>query len=312
MEWDDQSASRLTTRELRMFLAVARTGSMAKAAKALATSQPAISKAIADMEHNLGVRLLDRSPQGVEPTQYGCALVKCGNAVLNELKQGMNEIAFLADPTAGELRIGCPDAIAAGLVRTVIDRLVQERPRMTFSIETEALPRQLRERTVDLVINRMPGPYAEEDFAAETLYHDTIVVVAGTNNPWTRRRKVQLADLVNEPWVLAKRDGPLWSYVERAFQTGGLKPPRVTVTTNSYHARFSLLATGRFLSVRSNLVFQGRQPPVKALPIELPMTRAPVAIVTLKNRTHSPLVQLFVEHTRAIVRSTVNRADRFA
>ena len=63
MEWDDKAARRLGTRELRMFLAIARSGSMAKAAKTLATSQPAISKAIADMEHNLGVRLLDRSPQ---------------------------------------------------------------------------------------------------------------------------------------------------------------------------------------------------------------------------------------------------------
>src|SRR4051794_15698029 len=103
MEWDDKSARRLSTRELRMFLAVARSGSMSKAAKTLATSQPAISKAIADMEHNLGVRLLERSPQGVQPTQYGRALVKCGNAVFNEIKQGIDEIAFLADPTAGEL-----------------------------------------------------------------------------------------------------------------------------------------------------------------------------------------------------------------
>src|SRR3954469_8149583 len=170
MEWDDKSARRLSTRELRIFLAVARCGSMAKAAKTLATSQPAVSKTIADMEQNLGVHLLDRSPHGVEPTQYGRALVKCGNAVFSDIKQGIDEIAFLADPTAGELRIGCPDAIAAGLVRTVIDRLVRVHPRMTFCIETEALPRQLRERTIDLVINRMPGPFAEDDFAAETLY----------------------------------------------------------------------------------------------------------------------------------------------
>src|SRR5262245_29612905 len=110
MEWDDKAVRRLSTRELRMFLAVAHSGSMAKAAKALATSQPAISKAIADMEHNLGVRLLDRSPQGVEPTQYGRALVKCGLAVFYELKQGINEIGFLADPTAGELKAKMIDA----------------------------------------------------------------------------------------------------------------------------------------------------------------------------------------------------------
>src|SRR5262245_62745126 len=134
-----------------MFLAVALSGSMAKAAKTLATSQPAISKAIADMEHNLGVRLLDRSSQGVEPTQYGRALIKCGTVVFDELKQGINEIGFLADPTVGELRIGCPDPIAAGLVSTVIDRILQKHPRITFGIEAGSLDRQLRERNVELV-----------------------------------------------------------------------------------------------------------------------------------------------------------------
>jgi DNA-binding transcriptional LysR family regulator len=308
VEWDDKAARRLSTRELRMFLAVAHTGSMAKAAKTLATSQPAISKAIADMEHNLGVRLLDRSPRGVEPTQYGRALIKCGIAVFNELRQGVNEIGFLADPTAGEVRIGCPDAIAAGLVGAVIDRLLQKYPRITFCIETESLSRQLRERNVELVINRMPGLFAEADFDAGILYNDTIVVVAGANSPWTRRRKVHLADLVNEPWVFAKPEGPLWSYVTKAFQAAGLKPPRVAVTTNSYHARFSLLATGRFLSVRANLAlkFQGKQPLIKALPIELPMTRAPIAIITLKNRTLSPAARLFIDCAREIAKPLAN------
>src|SRR5262249_34032049 len=173
MEWDDRAVRRLNTRELRMFLAVAHSGSMVKAAKTLASSQPAISKAIADMEHNLGVRLLDRSPKGVEPTQYGRALVKCGIAVFNELKQGISEIGFLGDRTGGRLRFGSPDPVAAGLVRAVFDRLLQKHPRITFCIETDAssLYRQLREGNVELVINRLPGPITEGDFDAEILYH---------------------------------------------------------------------------------------------------------------------------------------------
>jgi DNA-binding transcriptional LysR family regulator len=96
----------------------------------------------------------------------------------------------------------------------------------------------------------------------------------------------------------------------KAFQAEGLKSPRVAVTTNSYHTRFSLLATGRFLSVRSEraLKFQAGEPPLKALPIELPVTRAPVAIFTLRNRTLSPVARLFIEHTRAVAKSIANRA----
>src|SRR5262245_45607871 len=180
-----------------MFLAVALSGSMAKAAKTLATSQPAISKAIADMEHNLGVRLLDRSPQGVEPTQYGRALIKCGIAVFNEIKEGIDAIGFLADPTVGELRIRCPDPVAAGFVRAVIAVMLQKYPRITFYIETDSPIQHLRERNVELAINRLPESIAGEDFNAEILYQDAIVIVSGTNSPWARRRKVQLAELVD-------------------------------------------------------------------------------------------------------------------
>ena len=155
---------------------------------------------------------------------------------------------------------------------------------------------------------------ADKDLDVETLYHDTIVVVAGANSPWVRRRTIQLADLVNEPWVFAKPDGPLWSFIIGAFQASGLKPPRATVTTDSYHARFSLLATGRFISVRTKqaLKFQARQPLIRALPVELPMTRSPVAIITLKNHTLSPIARLFIEQARAVVKSAINRHESLA
>jgi DNA-binding transcriptional LysR family regulator len=100
----------------------------------------------------------------------------------------------------------------------------------------------------------------------------------------------------------------LWSYLIKAFQTGGLKPPRVAVTTNSYHVRFSLLATGRFLSVRANLALEFQEKPLlQALPVELPMTLAPIAIKTLKNRTVSPVAQLFIEHAREVAKSLAKR-----
>ena len=85
MQWSDRIGRRLKLRDLHILLAVARSGSMGKAAADLAISQPSISKAIADVEHAVGLRLLDRGPQGIEPTIYGRALLKCGTAVFDEL-----------------------------------------------------------------------------------------------------------------------------------------------------------------------------------------------------------------------------------
>src|ERR1700736_3667298 len=102
MQWHDRIGRRLKLRDLHILLAVAQRGSMAKAAAELAISQPAVSRAIADMEHALGLRLLDRSRNGIEPTAYGRALVKRGVTIFDELKQGLEELEFLADPTVGQ------------------------------------------------------------------------------------------------------------------------------------------------------------------------------------------------------------------
>src|SRR5258707_3755788 len=119
---------RLKLHEVRVLMATVEAGSMGKAAQSLHTSQPAISRAISDLEHALGVPLLDRSPQGVEPTEYGRALIRRGLAVFDELRHGIKDIEFLADPTVGELRIGCAESMASGLVLSVIDKLTRKYP----------------------------------------------------------------------------------------------------------------------------------------------------------------------------------------
>ena len=114
----------------------------------LNTSQPAISKSIAELEHALGVRLLDRNRQGVEPTEYGRALLDGGVAVFDDLRQAVKNIEFLADPTAGEVRIGCNPLLAASFVSAVVDRLSRRYPRIVFHLVTgrcrDAAPRTER------------------------------------------------------------------------------------------------------------------------------------------------------------------------
>src|SRR5262247_982283 len=120
MDQIDRIERRLKLHDMRVLISVVDAGSMHKAAERLATSQPAVSRAISDLEHALGVRLLDRSPRGIEPTQYGRAIIKRGVAVFDELRQGVKDIEFLTDPTAGELRIGTTESLATGLVFAVV------------------------------------------------------------------------------------------------------------------------------------------------------------------------------------------------
>src|SRR5215831_13057056 len=84
IDWEGQLGRRLKLRDLHVFSVVVERGSMAKAAAHLGVSQPAVSEVISDLEHALGVRLLDRSPHGVEPTIYGRVLLKGGTAAFDE------------------------------------------------------------------------------------------------------------------------------------------------------------------------------------------------------------------------------------
>jgi len=308
MHWDHRIGRRLALRDLNILLAVADAGSMAKAATRLAISQPAVSRAIADMEHTLGVTLLDRSRQGVEPTIYGRALLRRGFAVFDELKQGVQDIAFLSDPGAGELRVGASASLSEGIVTTVVNRVLQQYSRVVFHVIVGGkvqLLEGLRTRSVELGFVRMSGQVSEDDIMPEVLYEEPLVVVAGVDNPWVRRRKIRLAELVNEHWTWPSSGTAYDTLVVEAFRASGLKPPNATVYADPINMRIKLAATGRFLAVVPSgiLRFPAKHPSLKVLPVELPTTHRQIGIITLKNRTLSPLAQLFIEHAREIAKA---------
>jgi DNA-binding transcriptional LysR family regulator len=312
MQWDERIGRRLKLRDLHILISVAQCGTMGKAAVQLAISQPAVSKAISDMEHTLKVRLLDRTAHGVEPTLYGRSLLKWGNAVFDDLRQSVKEIEYLSDPSSGELRIGCTEPMAWGIVPAVIERLTRQYPRLVFNVK-QADPvslrdRELRERNVELVIGRIVGPISDEEIQVEILFEEKPFVVAGLRHRWVGRRKIELAELVDEPWSVGPPDSFAGSLIDDAFRADGLPPPRVSSVTFSIPLHHALLASGRFLSVLpgSLLRFSRNRMSLKVLPVKLPIRPGPVGIAILKNRTLSPIAQLFIDCVREVARPLVN------
>src|SRR5689334_9925877 len=209
MQWTDRIGSRVKLRDLHILLAVAQAGSMSRAADRLAVSHPVVSKTITDLEHALGVRLLDRTPQGTEPTAYGRALLGCGTVVFDELRRSVQEIAFLSDPTVGELRIGSAAPYVEGLVPAVIGRLAERYPKIKLHVtDTDAvtLCGMLRERKLDFVIGRVPASVFGDDLTSEFLFNEQMHVVAGASSRWARRRRIDLAELCGEPWLMPESD----------------------------------------------------------------------------------------------------------
>jgi DNA-binding transcriptional LysR family regulator len=138
----------------------------------------------------------------------------------------------------------------------------------------------------------------------ESLFDDSYVVAAGAQNQWARRRSIELAELAGEPWTLPPRESVIGALALEAFRASGLDYPRTTVVTDSPQVRASLLTTGRFVTIfpTSVLGFLKMRSEIKALPVDLPMARVPNVIVTVKDRTLSPLARLFIEQARGVAK----------
>jgi DNA-binding transcriptional LysR family regulator len=307
MQWSDRIGRRLKPRDLHVFMAVAEHGNMANAAARLAISRPVVSKTISQLEHTLGVPLFDRSPHGVEPTLYGRALLKRSVTIFDDLRQSVKEIEFLADPTSGELRLGCPDW-TAGTVGVAIERLSRQYPRITFEVMSAGdgvtLLRELRSRNIELFVAVSEEPFDKDEVDMEILYDDPLVVVADARHPLVRRRSIELAELVNEAWAVPPANTVSGAYVRNAFQKSGLAFPNTIVSTYSHILRHHLVATARFITVLPQSMFEvlAKGLSIKALAVQLPTRRRTVVIVVLKKRTLSPIARLFIETLRAVAK----------
>ena len=307
MRWNDRIGRRIKLSDLHVLLAVAQSGSMAKAASELAVSHPVVSRSISELEHTLGVRLLDRNPHGVELTEFGRAMLSRSHAAFDELRQGVKDIEFLADPTAGEVRVGSTGPLVASFVSSIVDRLHRRYPRMVFHVATTTgltLQRDLDERRFDLLILRRIGTFAEERFSFEVLYDNPYFVAVGVKSRLARRRRVELADLIDEMWILPPAGTRFGELARDIFRATGLPCPRAAVIALGLETTINLVGTGRYLTIypESLFTFPAAHPFIRKLPIELPIVSGPIGILTLKNRMLSPAAQLFIEAARDVAK----------
>jgi len=317
IDWESQIGRRLRLRDLHVFSTVVRLGSMGKAAQALGVTQPAVSEVIADLEHALGVRLLDRVPQGVTMTTYGAALERRSLAAIDELKQGIKDIEFLSDPTVGEVRIGCPESISAAILQPIVEEFTRKYPRVVLDLDTVdnlSVVQKLRERQLDLVLARdgwpLDNPELVTDLNVETLCEDELVVAVDSRSPWARRRRIDIAELRDENWILTSEDRLNYQVIAKTFAQRGIAMPEVRMKTISVHVRANMVATGRFITTfpRSVLDLYQDRFGLKVLPIALCDASWPMKIATLKNRTLGAVVERFIACAKDVAGSAARRS----
>ena len=304
--WDHLIGDRIRLRELRILHTVVRHGSMAKAAAALAMTQPAVSQAIRLVEDTLGVPMLERSPAGVTPTEFGEALLRATLNAVDALSDGIREVADLSDPAGGQVTVGASESyIAGGTLARIILALGQRYPRMRIHVaesNTAAMDfADLRQRRVDIMLGRVAGKDLPDDLHQDVLVKETLLVVTGGQNDWASNPNLTFADLTGHPWVLAPPGTAVYELVAAAFRTQGLAMPAVATTTYSMVLRLQLLAAGDYITafpaslVRENAARWN----LRILPLTLGPA-LPVVAVTLKNRARNRAIQAFISAAQTI------------
>lgn len=309
--WDERVGRHLTLRDLSILLTAVEAGSMSKAAERLSVSQPAISKTISLLEREVGAQLITRSPRGILPTEHGRALLARSHAAMDELRQAVEEMDVLADAKAGKLRLAANEVALSGLIGTVITDLHARFPGIVFEIVPAythaAQIRELEQGNVELVIGQVAPSDIDGHLEVTELFQDQLVVVTGSRNPWTRRGKIELPELMDEPWAFSPLNSVSGQSMELAFRASGLGLPRIMIVSSSMQVLRRLVIDNEFLALFPRSAVRD----VSILPVTVEALWQPVGILTVRHRTLSPLAKLFIDCAHGVAgQNAPNKAPR--
>lgn len=217
--------SRIKIRHLACFLEVAARRSFGGAAEALAITQPAVSKAIAELEDILGVALFERSRRGVFLTGYGEAFQRYAGASLTALRQGVDSVSQAQARGGHTLAIGALPTSANRIMPQAVLRAKAEGLGATVRIITgpnELLLQELRQGDLDLVVGRLAAPRAMQALAFEYLYSEEVVFVVRPGHPLLDHETVELGQLADYTVILPTLRSIIRPEVDRLLVSQGV------------------------------------------------------------------------------------------
>ncbi|MCV6904058.1 MAG: LysR substrate-binding domain-containing protein [Achromobacter xylosoxidans] len=285
--------SRLKTRHLLLLTALADEGNVHRAAQALAMTQPAASKMLRELEQMLEVQLFERLPRGVQPTEYGKALIRHARLVIESLDQAHDELAGLKEGQAGHVRVGAITSPAVRLLPDVIATLKREGPMLDVTVEVESsnvLLERLAQDRLDLVIGRLSEEHDKLSLNYEPLTFEPVNAVVRPGHPLLRQTSLTLDLLEPATWIVPPLGSVLRHRFELMFQRASVRPPTRVVETSAPLFITRLLECSDMLAVLAADVAQyyAGHGMVVILPLPVPCQMDDYGIITRNDRLPSP------------------------
>lgn len=247
-------AARLRFRHLQLLLALEQGGSLRAAAQALNVTQPAMSKALAEVESAFGLPLFTRNPRGIAPTAQGLLAIRGARLLLNELAHMQSE-AVAAGTAASIVRIGAPPFVAHGYLPEVLARLARATPKIHVELREDRVPvllRALADGLLDALVSSYPADASTlrgMHLRFETLFDSELAIIAPAAHPLARARRVDWAALARNDWVMPDRASMARRVIDDSFARAGIVPPTPVIESTSPVTNVRLVAAGAGLSI---------------------------------------------------------------
>lgn len=298
---------RVTMAQLRALIAVESTSSYALAAERTGLSQPAVHRAVRDLQELLGVALLVRVGRAVRPTEAASRFVRFARLMLSELRAGMDEIGALGSGDSGRITVGTLPLARAIFLPELLARFTAAHSTASVAV-VEApygeLLAALRQGDIDLLIGTQRDPPPSNDVAQEGLFDDDPVIVGRAAHPLRGKKKLVLPDLLRFSWVIPSPGVPMRGNWERMFRDQGIEPPRLRIECGSVLIMRGLMLQGDWLTLmsRDQFMFERDVGALAELGEPGPALRRRIAMTRRSDWRPTPLQAHFVELARVLAK----------
>jgi DNA-binding transcriptional LysR family regulator len=275
--------------QLRHLVAVVEAGTVRQAAKNLHLSQSSVTKSVQQLEEDLKIELIRRSPHGVTATEAGRLLVSRAKVVEAELRHARSDIEGMRDANFGEIRLIASPTVAMGLLPRAVATFQHTRPRVSFSIQEGVYPDILpavRIGEIDLAICLAPTELRDETLHCESLLADRVVPAVRADHPLIGMRNHALRDLLGLDWIIYRRGRTGLDVFEQTFRVNGLEPPRSTIECTSFACALALVESGNYATLLPSQLFSNHWKPLAIAPVPLDTPMPSWHTVVISRATH--------------------------
>jgi DNA-binding transcriptional LysR family regulator len=308
-EWTQEAGEaeldRLTLRQLRLLVALDDRRKLQQAARGLHMSQSAASKMLAEIERIAGVRLFERLPRGVEPTDYGEILIRRGRNMLADLRHAARELAGRKAGDIGAVAIGSVATPSIALVVDAIRELGAKLDMVEISLDvgtSPALVDRLIALEFDFVIARMPDTIDPRNFDYNDLDQEEGCFVVRAGHPLADRDPVALRDLADLQWVVEPRGSFMRQSVEQLFRSHGIAPPRRVINSTSHILSLAIAAATDAVTPMAIPIVDdvGDMKRLRRLRVRESLILESYGLVRIKDRPLSPAAEIVFETIKRV------------